>query len=344
MVRSLVKSLLEMAVRASHARRARPAIPRTSLPALPPIVLGTGHLPGLHSRWRLPRDARANAVLDAALEAGCNAFDTARAYGDGLSESILGKWIRSRRVRDQVVVIGKGGHPDSSGRSRVGPNALTKDLDLTLRSLGLEFVDLYMLHRDDLDLGVGPIMETLHTFVQAGKVAAIGASNWTHERIEEANIYAAERGLTPFAVSSPHLSLAEMIAVPWPGCLSLTGDAGAEARAWFAATQMPVLAWSPLAGGYLLEQDAQARGRSGPYDSPKNTERRERLRALAARRGLSAGQLALAFLLHQEINVVPIVAASTPARVRELLAAPAVKLSIEERDWLDLRADGNGPT
>lgn len=344
MVRSLVKNLLEMAVRASHARHATPAIPKSPLPALPPIVLGTGHLPGLYKRWRFPRDARADAVLDAALEAGCNAFDTARVYGEGLSESLLGNWIRSRRVRDQVVVIGKGGHPDSSGRSRVDPTALTEDLDLTLRSLGVEFVDLYMLHRDDLDLGVGLIMETLHTFVQAGKVAAIGASNWTHARIEEANIYAAERGLTPFAASSPHQSLAEMISVPWPGCLSLTGDAGAEARAWYAATQMPVLAWSPLADGYLLKQEGNARACSGPYDSPANAVRRERLHALAARRGSSPAQLALAFLLHQEMKVVPVVAASTPARVRELLAASTVKLSIEERNWLDFRANGNGAT
>jgi aryl-alcohol dehydrogenase-like predicted oxidoreductase len=340
MLGPLVKDVVKSAVRASFAGRHKPKMPSSPMSALPPIVLGTGHFYRLYRRWRLPRAAAAEALLDAAHEAGCNAFDTARVYGEGLSENILGKWIRARRVRDRVVVIGKGGHPDGSGASRVRPEALTEDLHRTLRCLGVEYVDLYMLHRDDPDIGVGPIMETLHSFAQAGKVAALGASNWSHTRIEEANIYAAERGLTPFVASSPHLSLAEMVAAPWPGCLSITGDKGAEARIWYGAAQMPVLAWSPLGGGYLLQQDASAdRPSGGPYDSPANAKRRERLRELAARRGVSAEQLALAYLLHQEMNVIPVVAASTPDRIRELLAAPNVTLSMEERDWLDLRAD-----
>jgi aryl-alcohol dehydrogenase-like predicted oxidoreductase len=342
MLRPLVKDLLESAVRAGYARRAKPTMPNTPSPALPPIVLGTGHFHRLYRRWRFPRGADAEALLDSALKAGCNAFDTARVYGEGLSENVLGKWIRDRRVRDRVIVIGKGGHPDASGASRVGPQALTEDLDRTLRCLGIEYVDLYMLHRDDPNIGVGSVMEVLHSFVQAGKVAAIGASNWTHIRIEEANVYAAERGLTPFVASSPHLSLAEMVTVPWPGCLTITGGAGVQARAWYAATGMPVLAWSPLGGGYLLKRDATADARSGPYDSPANAKRRERLHELATRRGMSAEQLALAYLLHQEMKVIPVVAASTPARLRELLAAPNVTLSIEERDWLDLRADSLG--
>ena len=339
MLRPLVKDLLEATVRAGYARRSKRAIPNGSMPALPRIVLGTGHFPGLYSHWRFPRGAQAEAVLDAALEAGCNAYDTARVYGNGLSESILGKWMRARRVRDRVVVIGKGGHPDASGKSRLGPEALTEDLEQTLRCLRIDYVDLYMLHRDDPSVGVGRIMETMHAFVQAGKVAAVGASNWSHARIEEANIYAAERGLTPFTASSPQLSLAEMVAAPWPGCLGIAGDEAAEARAWYAAARMPVLAWSPLGGGYLLRRETAAEGRTGPYDSLVNAKRRERLHELATRRGVPAQQLALAYLLHQEMSVIPVVAASSPARIRELLAATDVALSIEERDWLDLRAD-----
>lgn len=339
MLGSLLRGLAKSVVRASHAARSRPMVPRPPIPALPPIVLGTGHFYRLHKRWRFPRTSAADALLDAAFDVGCNAFDTARVYGEGLSESILGKWIQSRRVRDRVVVIGKGGHPDASGTSRLSPGALTEDLDRTLRSLGTDHIDLYMLHRDDPGLRVGPTMETLHTFVQAGKVSAIGASNWSHARIEEANIYAAERGLTPFVATSPHLSLAEMHSPPWPGCLTITGEEGADARAWYAATQMPVLAWSPLGGGYLLQREAATDNQAGPYDSPANAKRRERLHELAARRGVSAEQLSLAYLLCQDMNVIPVVAASTPERIRALLAAPGVALSIEERDWLDLRAD-----
>ncbi len=339
MLRSRAKDLLQSAVRAGYARRRKATMPSSEMPALSPIVLGTAHFHRLYRRWRFPREAQVSALLDAAFDAGCNTFDTARAYGAGLSESLIGKWIRSRRVRDKVVIVGKGGHPDASWTSRLSPEALTEDLDRTLSSLAVEHVDLYLLHRDDPSIDVGPIMETLHTFVQAGKVAAIGASNWSHARIEEANTYAAERGLTPFVASSPQLSLAEMVSVPWSGCLSITGDEGAAARAWYAATQMPVLAWSPLGGGYLTQRNAAADTQSGPYTSEANIKRRDRLHELAARRGVPAEQLALAYLLQQDMKVIPVVAASTPARIRDLLAATGIPLSLEDRNWLDLRAD-----
>lgn len=339
MPRALVKDLLKSAVRAGYARRSKPAMPKFEMPALPPIVLGTSHFRNLYRRWSFPREAEATALLDAAFEAGCNAFDTARVHGDGLSERLVGKWMRSRRIRDRVVVIGKGGHPHVDWSSRVRPEALTEDLDRTLSCLAVEYVDLYLLHRDDPSIDVGPVMETLHSFVQAGKVAAIGASNWSHARIEEANVYAAEHGITPFVASSPHLSLAEMVAPPWPGCISITGDNGAQARTWYAATQMPVLAWSPLGRGYLTHRNASSDLHAGPYGSQANVKRRDRLRELAARRGVPTEQLALAYLLRQEMNVIPVVAASTPARIRELLGAAGVPLSPEERNWLDLRTD-----
>lgn len=342
MIRPLVKELLHSAVRAAYAGHGQPKRPGTEPPDLPPIVLGTGHFYRLYKRWSFPREAQATALLDAAFEAGCNAFDTARVYGNGLSDQVLGKWLRSRRVRDQVVLIAKGGHPDAEWKSRLGPEALTEDLDRTLSSVAVDYVDHYLLHRDDPAIAVGPIMETLHTFVQAGKVTAIGASNWSHKRIEEANAYAAERGLTPFATSSPQFSLAEAVAPPWPGCVSITGAGGAEARTWYETTQMPVLAWSPLAGGYLSQRADADGSPDGTYASEANAKRRDRLHQLATRRGIPAEQIALAYLLRQPMKVIPVAAASTPARFRELLAATGVPLSIEERDWLDLRTDSIG--
>lgn len=336
MIKSIAKSLAQSAVRTVYARLPRPKMPGAELPTLPPIVLGTGHIHGLYRRWRLPREAQVEALLDAAFQQGCNAFDTARVYGDGLGERLVGNWVRSRRIRDQVVLIAKGGHPDASWNSRVHPDALRQDLDRTLRSLAVDHVDFYLLHRDDPGAEIGPIMETLHSFVQAGKVTAIGASNWSHLRIEEANIYAADRGLTPFAVSSPQLSLAEMTAAPWPGCVSIGGRHGAAARAWYAATQMPVLAWSALAGGYLTRRTG---AQAGPYASEANAERRQRLHELSSQRGVPAEQLALAYLKHQEMNVIPIAAASTPDRVRELVSAADLPLSHRELDWLDLRTE-----
>lgn len=336
MIKSIAKTIAQSAVRAAYARLPQPKTPSAEHPTLSPIAFGTGNIHGLYRRLRIPRGAQVEAVLDAAFENGCNAFDTARVYGGGLSERLVGKWIRSRRIRDRVVLIAKGGHPDSSWNSRLHGDALRQDLDRSLRTLGVDHVDFYLLHRDDPGADVGPIMETLHSFVQAGKVTAIGASNWSHLRIEEANIYAAERGLTPLVISSPQFSLAEMVAPPWPGCLSIGGHHGAAARAWYAATQMPVLAWSPLAGGYLTRRgDTQ----SAAYANEANLERRQRLHELSSRRGVTAEQIALAYLMHQCMNVIPIAAASTPDRVREILTAADLPLSHRELEWLDLRSD-----
>jgi aryl-alcohol dehydrogenase-like predicted oxidoreductase len=87
--------------------------------------------------------------------------------------------------------------------------------------------------------------------MQAGRIHAIGASNWSHERIETANRYALANGLEPFVASSPQFSLAEPLNEPWPLCLSISGPAGRSAREWYTKTQMPLLIWSPLASGFF---------------------------------------------------------------------------------------------
>ncbi len=302
---------------------------------LPRFILGSGSLPALVRRWPPTRERAAFALLDAALEAGCNAVDTALVYGNGHSERLVGSWIRSRRVRDAVLIVGKGGHPDAACESRVHPGFVAADLERSLRNLGVERIDLYLLHRDDPRVPVGVIMAGLHRLVQAGKVRALGASNWSHLRIEAANQYAFAHGLTPFSVSSPHYSLAEMHEAPWPGCSSITGEAGAEGRAWYEATRLPVLAWSPLAGGFLTDHGTTDEAQRRAYEGPANVARRDRLVALARERGVSAAQLALAYLLQQPLDVYPIVAARSPSRLGELLQAARIQLSAEDLSWLD---------
>jgi aryl-alcohol dehydrogenase-like predicted oxidoreductase len=125
------------------------------------------------------------ALLDAVYEAGGNAFDTARHYAAG-TESTFGKWVRERGRRDEVVVIGKGAHP-IQGRSRVTPDDITADLEESLRQFGFDDVDLYLLHRDDETVPVGPIVEVLDQHRRAGKIRAYGGSNWSHRRIADAN-------------------------------------------------------------------------------------------------------------------------------------------------------------
>ena len=154
------------------------------------------------------------ALLDEIHSLGCNTFDTAHVYGNGDGERTLGRWIHERDIRDEIVIITKGAHHNAD-RSRVTPFDITSDLYDSLARLKVEAIDLYLLHRDDPAVPVGPIIDVLNEHQAAGRIGAFGGSNWTHERIQEANAYTQAHGLLPFAVGSPQFSLAEMMQPPW---------------------------------------------------------------------------------------------------------------------------------
>jgi aryl-alcohol dehydrogenase-like predicted oxidoreductase len=113
------------------------------------------------------------ALLDEVYALGCNAFDTAHVYGNGDSERTLGRWIRERGRREQVVIITKGAHPNAD-RQRVTPFDITSDLHDSLARLQVETIDLYLLHRDDPTAPVGPIVEVLNEHKTAGRIHAFG--------------------------------------------------------------------------------------------------------------------------------------------------------------------------
>ncbi len=285
------------------------------------------------------------ALLDGVYEAGCNTFDTAHGYGGGDCERVLGRWIQSRGVREKVVILDKGAHHNAD-RRRVTSFDIMSDIHDSLARLKTDFIDLYVLHRDDPSVPVGPIVEALNEQVAAGRIGAFGGSNWSVSRVREANEYAAANGLTPFVVSSPHFSLAEQIAPPWDECVTITGEAGSGDRQWFQQTQFPLLCWSALAGGWfsgkvnrgnMAEQAEELYVHS--YGSEPNLQRLERAQALGREKGCSAAQIALAYVLHQPFNVFPLVAAYLPSEFQASVGAFDIALTDREMAWLDLRAD-----
>jgi aryl-alcohol dehydrogenase-like predicted oxidoreductase len=287
------------------------------------------------------------ALLDAVFAQGCTAFDTARHYGRG-NEATVGRWLRARGLHDRVVVIGKGAHHGPEG-NRVTPADIAADLDASLTQLGLDAIDLYLLHRDDPAVPVGPIVEALNEHHRAGKIRAFGGSNWTHGRIAEANAYAAAHGLVPFVASSPQFSLAEQADPPWPGCVSIGGPAGEEAREWYRRERMPLFTWSSLAGGFLSGrydrqnlatlQDPVAERTRRSYGTDANFERLARVGTLAAERGLTVPQLALAYVLAQPLELFALVGSESGEEFAANVAAGAVRLAPADLDWLDLRRE-----
>lgn len=294
-------------------------------------------------------EAESFALLDQVYELGGNTIDTAHVYSGGNSERMIGRWLQTRGLRDKVVIITKGAGQNQD-RRRMTPFDLASDLHDSLARLRTEYIDLYLLHRDDPDVRVEPIVDALNEHLQAGRFHAFGASNWSHERIRAANAYARANGLEPFAASSPQFSLMESLDEPWPLCISIGGSTGLPAREWYARTQMPLLIWSPLASGFFSgrfrrdnlhlfgerEWDEVA---VRTYASEANFQRLDRASVLAAEKGLSAAQVALAYVMNQPMNVFALIGPHRGENFKASLAASEVQLTSQEMDWLDLRTD-----
>ncbi len=287
---------------------------------------------------------RFNDLYDAVLAHGINGFDTAHAYGDGAHERMLGQWLNSRGLREQVVIVGKGAHYNQD-RARVTPFDISADIHDSLARLQVDCIDIYLLHRDNPNVPVGPLVERLHAHREAGHIGIYGGSNWSHERIREANAFAAAHGLQPFTASSPHFSLVEQSRPPWEGCLSISGAGGQEARDWYQSQKMPVLAWSSLGSGFFSGRFTQDNLNSFEesmdqlcvevYCYGRNWARLARTAELAEQKGLSAAQIALAYVLNQPLDFYPIVASRSVEEIAENVEASGLKLSAEEITWLE---------
>jgi aryl-alcohol dehydrogenase-like predicted oxidoreductase len=294
-------------------------------------------------------EAQSFALLDQVYELGCNTIDTAHVYNGGNSERIIGRWMRARGLREEMVIITKGA-AHSKDRRRLTPFDIASDLHDSLARLRTNYIDLYLLHRDDPNIPVGPIIDILNEHQQAGRFHAFGASNWTHQRIEEANAYARANDLAPFVASSPQFSLADSLDEPWPLCLSISGPVGAAAREWYAQTQVPVLAWSPLAGGFFSgrfrrdnlhmfgERDWDEMAMR-TYASEANFQRLDRASVLAEEKGLTAAQVALAYVMNQPMNLFAVVGPHSGEKFKANIEASEVQLTQHEMAWIDLRDD-----
>ena len=282
-------------------------------------------------------EERARELLDEWVALGGNALDTAREYGAsrwGEGEEVIGRWLQDCGVRDRIVVGTKGGHHRVVGERRVTPEDVREDLDASLGVLG-GHIDTYLLHRDDPTQPVGPLIELLNEYASAGRIGAFGGSNWTTARLEEANAYAAERGLAGFAFASPNLSLARQNEPPWEEALSASDP---ESREWYTRTQMPLFAWSSQAQGWFSGHYSPDADVLRVYDNPDNRERLRRARELAEAKGADANAVALAWVLHQPFPTWALIGPRTREELRASVAALDVRLTEDEVRWLDLDA------
>lgn len=290
-------------------------------------------------------------LLDAAFEAGINIFDTARGYGK--SEEVLGEWMLQKGVREQVIVQTKGALHGLFGNNRVKEKCIRADFKKSLEALRCDYVDIYLLHRDDPKTDVAWIVELMNEFCAAGKIRAYGVSNWSHIRMDLANEYAYKRGLRPIEFSQPHFSLCEAGRFAWIGCLSVTGEKNAYARAWYARNGMPLQAYSPLCGGLLSGRvkSEDIRGSKSAMSLvmrqtflnfevyKDNAERLRRTEEVAAQTGYSVPQLALAWVLKERKRNFVLLGSSSKENLLRSVAASDIVLTDEQAAYMNLKRD-----
>lgn len=288
-------------------------------------------------------DASSFAMLDHFVSLGGNFLDTARVYADWLplaprqsSEKCIGRWLKARGLQDQIIVATKGGHPPLvfPGRPTLSAKELTHQADESRRNLGLDMLPLYYLHRDDVKRPVEQIMDALFVLQDQGVIRHLACSNWTAERIRQANAYAAQCGRDGFVAVSNQWSLARCVPGAGDSTLVHTDDALCS---FHRESGLPLLPFTAMAQGYLSKlADGRpiSKGLHDSYGLPENEEIASRAKRLAAERGMTVAQVAQCFFYGQAFQVVPVMSFSSNAQMEEAAAATEMTLTPQECHWL----------
>ncbi len=303
-----------------------------------PICYGAGGFGSLCSGTDL--DARINTYRTA----GGNFLDSAHCYafwtpaGTGCSERAIGDYLK-RNGRGNLVIGTKGGHPGTQGYRPtdhwLSAETLHQDLADSLTWLGVDCIDLYWLHRDDTRVPVGEIIETLNTEIRSGKIRYLGASNWHRARIEAANTYARSHNLQGFVASQPEWNLGHRNGVPAdppPGTGTEMRFFSEADHEWHRQSGITVIPYSSTAGGYFASNGERSKT---TYGNAVSLARLAKAQELAKRHHATPGQIALAWVLNQDIPTIPIIGSLNLAHMKEDLNATSIRLSVQETAWLE---------
>ncbi|MDP1730818.1 MAG: aldo/keto reductase [Devosia sp.] len=271
-------------------------------------------------------------LLDAYYEAGGNLFDTAYVYGAGKTEALYGDWHTNRGTREESVLIGKGAHSPLCY-----PDMIGKQLAQSLDRLQTGYVDVYFMHRDNLDVPVGEFVDAMDAEVKAGRIRGpFGGSNWTMARMDEAIAYAERTGKQKPGALSNNFSLAEMLEPIWAGCVTASTD---DWKAWLKARRIPNFSWSSQGRGFFTDRAGRDKRDNEElvrvWYSETNFARRDRAVELARKLGKSPIHVALAYVLAQPFPSIPLIGPRTLGELDDSLLAFDIRLTPEQVSWLD---------
>lgn len=282
--------------------------------------------------WAL-NEEKSREVIKRALDLGINFFDTANVYSAGTSEEIVGRALRDMAKCDEIVLSTKVCFPVTPGLNHGGLSrkAIMHEIDASLKRLGMDYVDLYIIHRWDSKTPAEEIMEALHDVVKAGKARYIGASSMYAWQFTKAQYIAEKNGWTKFVTMQDLYNLLYR----------------EEEREMVGACQdmnVGMTPWSPMAKGRLARPlgthtqryDNEMIGRRFfPDEDKSNQEIIARVQKVAADRGIEMSQVALAWVLSKPYITAPVIGATKPQYVDSAVGALDVKLTAEEIAYLE---------
>lgn len=286
----------------------------------------------IHNQWAL-NEADSRTIIKRALDLGVNFFDTANVYAYGVSEEVLGRALKDYANRDEIVIATKvhGKMHDGPNGSGLSRKAIMSEIDKSLVRLGTDYVDLYIIHRWDYHTPIEETMAALHDVVKAGKARYIGASAMYAWQFQKALYVAEKNGWTRFVSMQNHLNL-------------LYREEEREMMPLCRAEKIAVTPYSPLAAGRLarawsettkrLETDQIAMRK---YDATAEADKLvvERVAEIAAKHGAPQAHIALAWLLHKEPVVAPVIGATKISHLESAVESLSIQLTPQEITFME---------
>ncbi len=283
-------------------------------------------------------EATSFRLLDAFVEAGFGFIDTADVYSKwvpghvgGESEAVIGRWMKARRNRDRLVIATKVGMMREAGQDNLAKAHILASVDASLKRLQTDRIDLYQSHQDDPSRPIEEPLEVYAELIKAGKVRAIGASNFSADRFAQALEASTSSGLPRYETLQPEYNL--YAREGFEGALQkVCLDHGVAVIPYFS------LAGGFLTGKYRSDKDfgKSARGGGmGRYLDPRGLRILAGLDAVAARHGVEPAQVALAWLAARPGIAAPIASATSIEQLHSLVAATRLRLSAEDVSELD---------
>ena len=294
----------------------------------------------LGSRLALGCDNQTSALhaftmFDHFYGSGGRIFDTAYIYNNGKGDKYLGDWIKSRKVEDEIIVLGKGAHTPECSPEFIRPQIIE-----SLERLQINKIDIFCLHRDNPDIPVAEFMDALNEVRSEGLIGSLGASNWELDRFSEARNYSASNNKAAFSVLSNNFSLADMIDPVWPGCVG-TND---NYLNYLTDNKIMLFPWSSQARGFFIKKKEITSNEhfSNPsleeeirvWHDEKNLKRREKCFEIAKSRNVQPIQVALAYVIQKSPLIFPLIGPRTVMETDSSIKAIQLNLSKEEMNEL----------